>query len=427
MTLRSAPAPALHQPACRCRLSNGITLVTVQNPTVDIVAIRSFLHAGSCVDSADQAGLANLVSAVLTRGTSTQDAHAIAATIESLGASISSDVTTDYFEVSLKCVAHDYADVLCLARDLLRDPIFPEHEVNREQTLMLQGIQSHQERPFSLAFDKLRQLLFPNHPYATPVMGRIPTVQRLTREDLVQFHRRHFRPDQLVIVAIGPMPTEDMVAQVESVLGDWQAPDEDPFQLKLPLEPIECSEILKSVQDTHQSMLMIGYRGAAAVDPDYPVLKVLSTYLGNGLSSRLFVELREKLGLAYEVSSVYATRRDPAPFVAYMGTATENTRLALDRLTAEMKRLLEVKLTTVEIERAKRKVLGQYALGKQTNAQIAQLLGSFEILGLGIDYDKEYPQRIQAVTVDDIYRVAHTYLSTPGLSVVGPAEVLNAL
>jgi predicted Zn-dependent peptidase len=415
------------QLAHRFHLSNGIRLLVAENPHVDIVAARFFFAGGSRTEPTELAGLANLVAAVLTKGSYTRDAHTIAAAVESLGISLGSDSTPDYFDVGLKCVTADLEEALALTAEIICTPSFPAREVERERDMVLQAIRAQQERPFHLAFEQVRMALYgPHHPYATSVQGNLKSVSRLQRAHLLDYHARYLRPEQLVISLVSPQSPEKLVKFLSQRFEAWTP------------EPVEClsveqadfpqlrPQLHKHYQPTHQSIVMVGFRGVAVSHPDYPVLKLLSTYLGNGLSSRLFVELREKQGLAYEVSAFFATRHDPAPFVAYLGTAPENTGLALQGLTAELERIQDHALTEAELNRAKRKLLGQYALGKQTNAQVAQLMGWYECLGLGMEFDQRYPNLIQSVCSEDIIRVARSYLTAPIISLVGPEEVLQS-
>ncbi len=189
-----------------------------------------------------------------------------------------------------------------------------------------------------------------------------------------------------------------MTALVDQLLSDWQTLNPLPA-LQLPtIIPRPQRRI--SSQQTQQAIVMLGYLAASVRGTDYPALKILSTYLGNGLSSRLFVELREKRGLAYDVSAFYPTRFATSHFGVYMGTAAENTQVALESLQAEIDRLCAVLLSPDELKIAKNKILGQYALGKQTNAQIAQVLGWYEVLGLGVEYDLQFQSEIAAVTAE---------------------------
>jgi zinc protease len=353
--------------------------------------------------------------------------------VESVGASLSTDASADYFLLSLKTVAADFAEILTLAAELLRSPSFPEAEVELERRLTLQAIRSQQEQPFTVAMDQLRQAMYGQHPYAMSGLGTEATVAHLTRADLVDYHQTHFRPDNLVISVVGRMVPEAAIALIEAALGDWPTPTTPLPTLNLaPVLPAPIQVITE--QETQQSIVMLGYLTPAINDQvnasdraDYAALKLLNTYLGNGLSSRLFVELREKRGLAYEVSAFYPTRLDTSQFVAYMGTAPENTATALDGLRTEVERLRSTPLTPDELQTAKNKLLGQYALGKQTNAQIAQIFGWYETLGLGVAFDADFPAAIAAVTVDMAQAVAQRYFIDPYISLLGPASALAPL
>ena len=410
----------------RTVLHNGITVIAVENTAADIITARIFVGAGSRYESREQAGLSHLLASVLTKGTERLEAGEIAEKVESLGASLGADTTADYFLLSLKTVSADFVEMLELAGELLRSPTFPAREVELERRLTIQAIRSQQEQPFTVAFEHLRDAIYQDHPYALSTLGYEATVSQLSRDDLQQYHRTYFRPDNLVITIVGRILPERARALVEQVFGDWQAPSTRLPVLTLPTITPKPSQSLVS-QPTQQSIVMLGYLAASVKSPDYATLKLLNTYLGNGLSSRLFVELREKRGLAYEVSAFYPTRLDVSHFVVYMGTAPENTAIAIDSLRVEVERLCHTILTTAELQAAKNKLLGQYALGKQTNAQIAQVLGWYETIGLGIEFDTTFTEAVAAVTLEQMLSVACQYFIEPYLSLVGPAEALEGL
>lgn len=416
---------------CRAVLSNGMVAIATENPAADIIAGRIFIKAGSRCERQEQAGLSHLLSAVLTKGTERLSSLDIAEQVESVGASLSTDTTPDYFLVSLKAVSADFPDLLHLAAELLRSPSFPEAEVELERRLTLQGIRSQKEQPFTVAFDRLRQAMYPDHPYAFSSLGTEQTVTNLQRQDLQQYHQTYFRPDRTVISLAGRIDPEAAIALVEAVFGDWQ-PSGEAIAPHLLTSVRPRSRYLSMPQDTQQSIVMVGYLGAAVRPPDgsdlnledYAALKLLNTYLGNGLSSRLFVELREKRGLAYDVSAFYPTRLDRAPFVTYMGTAPENTAIALKGLQTEVERLCSTELTAEELQASKNKLLGQYALGKQTNAQIAQVFGWYETLGLGIDFDRQFTEAIAGIGAAIARDVARRYFQETYISLLGPAQAL---
>lgn len=417
MTASLLQAPRLH----RTVLANGLTVIVLENPVADIISARLFIRAGSAFEAPHQAGLVSFLMGLLTKGTETLSSMAIAETVESVGASLGTDAAADYSVISLKTVSADFPEIFALAATLLRQPSFPPDEIDLERRLTLQQIRSMQEQPFTVAFNRLRQDMYGEHPYALPGIGTEASVSAITQQALADFHRQHMRPDNVVVTIVGRIGPEAALAQVEQALGDWQIPAIPPPALTLPsvTTTATCSMV---AQDTNQAIVMVGYPAAPVKHPAYAALKLINTYLGNGLSSRLFVELREKRGLAYDVSAFYPTRLGLSQFVAYIGTAPENTATALEGLRFEVERLQETVLSDDELQAAKNKLLGQYALGKQTNAQIAQILGWYEILGLGVEYDQQFQDMVTAVTVLDAEAVAQEFFHTPCISLLGPEE-----
>ena len=415
----------------RTVLKNGIVVLVVENPSADIVAARLFIRAGSRWEPSHQAGLSHLVSAVLPKGTERFSSLDIAERVESVGAGLGTDSASDYFLLSLKTVSADFPEILALAGEVLRSPTFPEDEVELERRLTLQAIRSQQEQPFTVALDGLRAAMYGQHPYAFSGLGTAETVAQLSRHDLQHYHQTYFRPDNLVISVAGRIAPDEAVSQIENVLGDWQAPSDPLSTLNLAAIPSNPYRVIKT-QETQQSIVMLGYLApsvnANALDlSDYTALKLLNTYLGNGLSSRLFVELREKRGLAYEVSAFYPTRLDASQFVVYMGTAPENTAIALDGLQTEVDRLRVTPLSPEELQSSQNKMLGQYALGKQTNSQLAQIFGWYETIGLGVEFDTRFQQEVAAVTSEMAQAAATRCFVEPYVSVLGPAAAIDLL
>ena len=406
----------------RVVLANGIVILVSENVTADIIAARCFFAGGQLTETNATAGLAHLTTSLMTRGTERYSSLEIAEQVESIGASLGTDSSSDYCLLSLKTITSDFHDMLLLAAEILRSPSFPASELDLERKLTIQSIRSQQERPFTIAYDQLQKLIYGDHPYGLSSLGTEASVSAITRKDLVRFHQQHFRPDQMVVSIAGKITTEQAVAIVEEAFGDWQNLESVPILAnpKPQFQPL----LVTHEQDAQQAIVMIGYPAPSVSSPDYAALKIISTYLGNGLSSRLFVELREKRGLAYEVSAFYPTRLEDSQFVAYMGTASQNAKIALDGLRYECERLAETSLTESELEVCKSKMLGQYALGKQTNGQIAQVYGWYEVMGLGLEFDRQFVEAIAGVTLADVQRVAQRYFVSPAISVVGSAEAL---
>ncbi|MGA7934891.1 MAG: insulinase family protein, partial [Kovacikia sp.] len=253
---------SVYSPQVRTVLDNGMVVLVWENPAADIIAARIFIRAGSVWEQSQQSGLSNLVAAVLTKGTAQLSAYEIADRVESVGASLSADATTDYFLVSLKTVSTDFEEILQLAGSLLRSPSFPTQEIDLERRLILQAIRSQQEQPFTIAFDQLRQIMYREHPYALSGLGSEESVAQLQREDLLRYHQTHFRPDNMVISLSGRINSESAIALINQVFGDWQAPSTPLPCLSLP--PITSTPTRIAIaQETQQSIVMLGYLAPA--------------------------------------------------------------------------------------------------------------------------------------------------------------------
>ncbi len=408
-----------NHPVHRSQLANGITVLTIANPTADIVAGRFFIPAGSRWEPSAQGGLAQLLTSVLMKGTERLSALEIADRTESVGAGLGAETTTDYIKLSLKTVKSDLVDIFKLAGEILRTPSFPEAQIELERKLILQAIKSQTEQPFNNAYRQLRTALYGEHPYSRSTLGTAATMGQITRQDLVDYHQTHIRPDRLIISLAGRITPEEAIDLITEVFGDWKIPE-----IALPIITQQSVTTIPQYQveqqSTQQAIVMLGYLAPAIHDPDCIALKLIDSYLSNGMSSRLFVELREKRGLAYDVSAFYPTRLDTSHFAVYMGTAASNTQIAVSGLRAEVDRLCLESLSAAELQTAKDKLLGQYALGKQTNGQLAQTYGWYELLGLSIDFDQEFSAAIQQLTPDRLQTVADRYLSEPYVSIVSP-------
>jgi zinc protease len=411
----------INPPVHRSQLANGITVLTIANPSADIVSGRFFIPAGSRWEANSQAGLAQLLTSVLTKGTEQLSALEIADRIESVGAGLGAETTADYLKLSLKTVKSDLVDIFKLAGEILRTPSFPEAEIELERKQILQAIKSQTEQPFNNAYRQLRKVLYGEHPYARSSLGTAMTMAQISRQDLVNYHQTHIRPDRLIISLAGRITPDEAIDLVSKVFGDWEIPSSAPPTLA-PERVTTQPQYQVEQQSTQQSIVMLGYLAPPIHDPDCIALKLIDSYLSNGMSSRLFVELREKRGLAYDVSSFYPTRLDTSHFAVYMGTNPSNTGIAISGLRAEVDRLCMEPLAARELQTTKDKLLGQYALGKQTNGQLAQTYGWYELLGLSVDFDKQFNQAIEQLTSLQLQTAADKYLSEPYISIVSPHE-----
>ncbi len=394
---------------------NGAIAGVLANPTTDVVAGRVFVVGGSRCDG-ERPGIGQLLAAALTRGTATANAREIADAVESLGAGLGTEVQPDYFLVRFKGVSADWPALLELAADLVRRPTFPETEVELERRLLLEAVHQRQHQPLAIAWDALRPHLYGHHPYGQPELGVAEAIAALSAADLQEHHRRWFQPDRLIVALAGRLEPEAVWEAIEQQFGDWEgtAPP-------LPSLPRGVTPGAVWVDHPHpQTWVLWGCPAPAIAHPDAVPFHLMSVGLGDGPSSRLFVELREKRGLAYDVAAMFPWRAEASHLLAYVRTAPADTETVYALLTEEIERWQAEPLPAGEWQMLQSKVLGQQALRCQTNGQWAQALGWREAMGLPLRWDRQFAQAIQAATPQDGQRVAQTYLRPGSWAIARP-------
>ncbi len=400
-------------------LPNGLKLILREDPKAETVALQAFVGTGARVEPSDLAGIAELTSRLLLRGTTTRSEEEIFTELEDLGAQLSQDILADMAYVTLVAPKETLERALPIYLDVLLNPAFAPDEVERAKTEFIREIRAQADQNFSIIYENFQKALYGDHPY-----GRFPTpesVARITRGDIVQFYKRYYVPNNMTLVAVGAFDRALVEALLRAKLQDLPKGAED-----LPLKPQPIALKLaepKRVEATKRSnltWLILGYAAPPVASPDYPAMKVLNAIIGGGMSSRLFSELRDKRGLAYSTGSFYPSRAEESHLVTYIIALPDNAATAQQGILEIIQDIQENGVPQEELERAKSYVIGNYRIDHETTARRAWYLGWYETLGVGYQMDAQYPELIQSVTVEDIQRVAQKYLQNYVLSVLGP-------
>jgi zinc protease len=260
-----------------------------------------------------------------------------------------------------------------------------------------------------MAGRELARLIFPGHPYGRPAAGTIDSVGKLTREHVLAFYQRHYRPDGANIVAVGDVTVPEIRRELLQRLGSWTAP-------AAPVAPVLRSAIAapaqerKIARDLTQTTALLGRPAIRQDDEDYFPLAVATYILGGGSTSRLYTRVREERGLAYSVYSSLVPARHGASYLVSLQTRTDGVDEALQLTRAEMARLGREPVAAQELARAKSSLIGSFPMRLDTSSKLARFLGAVEESGLGLDYPERYKERIGRVTAADIQRVAAKYL-----------------
>jgi zinc protease len=411
-------APLAHREV----LPNGIVLLVAERPAVPIVAVRLLTRAGAAFDPDDGAGLANLTSAVLTRGTAKRTGPEIDSAIEFVGGSLEAAAGRDGLTVALAVQKKDFSLGLDLLSEIVLSPTFPAAEVARKVAEIQAAIQRSQEDPGTLATRALTRLVYPNHPYGRPVEGTRESVARLTRDDVVKFYGRHARPDATVVAVVGAVTVDEARREIIARLGSWARPSDPPPSITPPttaMTPRE--ETIK--RELTQSTLMFGRRAVRQTDPDYFPLSVASYVLGGGSASRLYTRVREESGLAYAVHSWVSPARYGAAFAVSAQTRTAEAPKVVAMIREELARMTREQVSTRELSLAKQYLIGSFPFRLDTSSKVADFLAAVEDQGLGLDYADRYKERIGRVTAKDVQDVAAKYFPPASFSLVTVGEI----
>ncbi len=393
------------------RFENGFTVIVRGNPVAPVVAVSLLVKMGTRWEAPADAGLSNFVHAVMVKGTAKRSGSDLAEAVAGLGGKISATGEVDYSEIRASALARFWRDLLGLVAELALEPVLTPNEVNVERDWLLSRIQRRRDNAPSRAFDEFYAGLYGAHPYALPALGTAESLARLDHAALVAAYRAGYQPGRMILAVSGQLAARDVLAEARRLFGGMPRGGLSPDPTIPP--PVPAPKRLVVEMPAQQAQILVGGLAPGLGHPDHAAVKVLSTVLGGGMAGRLFVELRDKRGLAYSATSYYEPVREPGALILYLGTAPENAERAEEALMREVERIRREPIGAAELERAKGYLLGRYALDRRTNERQAWYLAFYEIEGQRRDFPERYRRAVEAVTVADVQRVARQYLGAP--------------
>ncbi|MGH7275517.1 MAG: M16 family metallopeptidase [Candidatus Rokuibacteriota bacterium] len=413
-TLADAPVVTRHV------LANGLTVLVRENAAAPVVAVSLQVRAGSRFESAEQAGITNFLVRTMIRGTGKRSAVQLAEAAGEIGGSVEASGEVEAAELRGEALARHWEELFGLVAEVALDPALAAEEIERERRLVLSQLQTRADTPFPLSFDTVLRNLYGPHPYGWHSLGTRASVSRITRAALLARYREILQPERMVLAVSGQVPRDRVVKVAERLFGKLARSG---FSVAEPADPPAPAGGRHLVErPAQQAQILVGYLGPGLNDPSYPAVRVLGAVLGGGMAGRLFVELRDKRGLAYSLGVLTAYRTGPAFFVAYMGTARQNAATAEAALLQEFERIRTTPMSDDELARAKAYLLGQLALDRRTNSRQAWYLAFFEVVGAGRDFPERYARAIGAVTPADVAAAAQRYLTQPTVVLLQPPE-----
>jgi len=388
-------------------LSNGLRILVREDARLPLVSMTAVFRSGLLAETPQTNGVTRLMAKALLKGTKTRTAEQIANQIEAVGGSIGSDAGNNSCSVSLHVTKPDLKLGVDLLSDVLLNATMPEKAVAREKEVQMAGLKEEDEQPATVARNILRAALFGDHPYALRANGSPDSVQRLTQKDLLDFRDRYLVAKNGVISVFGDVKAAEVKQILEQTLSAMK-----PGALALtdahPAAPLRQMTNVESQKEKAQGVIMVGYRGVDIFSKDRHALELIDE-ASSDLGSRFFIRIREQMGLAYYVGASQMQGLVPGLFAFYLGTDPQKIEPVKTALLDEIRKLASDGLTSEELMRAKKKLIGQQQIANQSNDSFGYQCALDELYGLGFNHYKSLEHDVEAVTLDDVKRAAGKY------------------
>jgi zinc protease len=400
---------------------NGLRLLLKEDHRLPFVEYRAVFRGGVLAENEQNNGLTLLLAKCLLKGTERRSAEEIAAEIEGLGGSLDSYGGNNSFGVNAEVLSTDFDQGLDLMADVILNPLMPEGSLEREKEVQLATIRAQRDHMLQSASKGMRRKLFGARGYGLDVTGNEKSVRAATRDHLLAFYKRLAVPNNCVISVYGDINAAEARAAIEARFGPWQRAEPIKIEAGEPLQPAEILRVSET-RDKKQGVIVLAVPGVSIQSRDRHALELLQEALSD-LGSRLFVRIRENLGLAYYVGAQHFLGLQPGYFALYAGTTPENLAQVEEEMLKEIGTLRESGLTAEELKRAKAKLLGQKKIARQDLGGYAVATALDELYGLGYQNCDLEDSLYEAVTLDEVQDVIRRFL-TPDrcvISTVSPA------
>jgi zinc protease len=406
-------------------LANGVKVLLLRDKSVPTINLSGQIDAGTIFDHPLKAGLANLTAANLMNGTKTKDALTLAQTLEDRGSSLSFSTGREGVNVSSQGLSNNLPILIQTLADVLQNASFPAEQLELSRQRAITSLQVQLDDPRTLGRRVFQQVIYPeNHPFH--IFPTVESLQNISRDDVVQFYKEHYRPDTLTLSLVGDFEPEQVKTLLNQTFGKWQVAGKPPkvnlAEVALPTKEVRVSAVIPGKAE---AVTYLGYNAISRKDPRYYAAMVLNQILGGDtLSSRLGTEVRDRLGLTYGIYSGFAAGINPGPFLISMQTAPQDTPKAISSTIALLQQLREQGITEAELNTAKRAISSSYPVELASPNDVSSIILNNAVLGLSPEEIRTFPQRIQAVTMADIKQVIADLIKPENLVIVtaGPEE-----
>ena len=419
---KEKPDPKLMLPAVqRRKLSNGLEVLVVEHHELPVVSMNLVMKMGAAGDPASKAGLASLTADMLDEGTTTRDALQISDQLARIGSSLQVAAGWDSTTASLRTLTRHLDRALDIYSDVVTNPAFSDKELQRLRAQRLAGLRQQRDDPNSVAGLVFQSVLYGrNHPYGHPLAGDEASLQSFSADDVRGFYDTYYRPNNSALIVVGDVKPDAVVAKLEKAFANWKSAHVPAVDVSAaPIQRDHSMIYLVDRPGSVQSVIQIGQVAAPRSSPDYFPLFVMNRILGGASSARINLNLREDKGYTYGASSAFSFRRGAGPFTAAAPVQGFSTKESVMEFMKELRGIRgEMPVSQAELDGAKLSIVRGYPRGFETPDQIANNLELIVTYDLPDTYFNSYIERVQAVTLEDVNRVANRYLQPDRMAVV---------
>lgn len=394
------------------KLSDGATMLYTPNNVNDIIAISIYAKGGQLAEQ--KAGTANLTATAMMRGTKNYTSLELSQVLEDNGIKIQPSASADAFAINVLTTKDEYDKTLELLNEVVNNATFEDYEIDKVKTEKLNTIKRNKDVPLQRAIEEYRDLIYQNSPYSISSKSLEKNIPNITKEDIINYYNSIFAPKNLVISINGNIDKDKTIQDLNNIFKPKENAknfDFAQYNSKIPTVTTPRQTIQK-VPTTETAWILLGWQTNGVLnEKDYATLQVIDSLLGSGMSSRLFKDLREQEGLAYQLGSGYSPNVLRGSFLLYIGTNPQTLDKAKSGLFAEITRLKTEYVGDKELQDAKEKLLGNYVIGLETNLDKASNIGWYEASTRGYEFKDKYEKLINSVTDSDIIEIANKYFT----------------
>ncbi|MCY7347033.1 MAG: insulinase family protein [Pyrinomonadaceae bacterium] len=407
-------------PITKSKLSNGLEVWTVNQPELPIVSMNMVFKTGGTFEPAAKSGVSSMTAILLDDGTKTRSALDIENQLQSIGASLNASTGWDSTGVSLSTLTKNLDKALDIYADVIVNPSFPETELETVRRRTLVGFVQRKSSPNAISNVVYDRVLYgKDHPYGRQLSGDEVSIKNLSRNDLVSFYESTYRPNNAVLIVVGDVDSKTLLPKLEKAFANWKPGTVSNGTLPVAQMREKAGIYLVDKPNAAQSVVSIGQIGVSRDNPDYFPLQVMNSILGGQFSARVNMNLREEKGYTYGARTGYVYRRGAGPFSASADVQTAVTKESVSEFLKELRGIRgEIPVTAKELDYNKQSLIRAYPRGFETVGQISGQLSNLVVYGLPDSYFNDFISKVNAVTLEDVNRVANKYLTPDKLAIV---------